>query len=114
MKNEKNYWLVVPDDKSVDNEYIFKVGLGTLGNKLQVFPSSGYKKLVVGCTSSLTFSAPAGFVSQQNVIVGSSEQDVYTIVAPVPSLFYCKPIKIEIFDVRKDGISDPQAAFLSK
>ena len=50
LKNEKNFWLVVPDDKSLDAEYEFKVEIGTLGGFNDIFPPSGVKKLVVGCT----------------------------------------------------------------
>ena len=61
IKNEQNYWIVVPDDITIDAEYNFKITMNTLGSGSDtIFPSSGYKTLVVGCTQSLTFTPGIG------------------------------------------------------
>jgi hypothetical protein len=88
-----------PTDIKTPREYQFRYMITAQGGSKTISPVF---KLFVGCNSSISFTESPSFEKDVQVVMGSQEQNFYTIVEPQLSEAWCPITEYQLEYMIKD------------
>ena len=96
MDDGNGFWSVRPDNIDAQKEYKFRYKIIAKGGATFI---SEEQKLVVGCTTNMTITDHADFVTNLTMFPGNPLGLAYFIMSPNTSLSYCAPYEISLQNV---------------